>query len=54
MNKVTYTGQNFIFHILESDGKTTISLSSEYVHPSVQKYELVQLCDFIKQYLENK
>ena len=54
MNKSTYIGQHFVIHLLESDGKTTISLSSEYVHPPVEKHELVQLCTFIKQYLENK
>lgn len=54
MNKLTYTGRNFIFHLLESDSKTTISLSSEYVHAPVEKYELAELCDFIKQYLKNK
>lgn len=54
MNKSTYIGQHFIIHLLEPDGKTTISLSSEYVNPPVENYELIQLCDFIKQYLENK
>lgn len=52
-NKSTYTGHNFIFHILESNNETTISLSSDYVNPPVEKHELVQLCDFIKKYLES-
>ena len=40
--------------MLESDGKTTISLSSDYVHPHVEKHELIKLRDFITKYLEKK
>lgn len=45
MNKNTYTGENFVFHLFKNDG--------EYVYPYVEKGELKELAEFILKYLEN-
>lgn len=53
--KESYRGKNFIFHLSDKDGKTTIGLASDYVYPSVDKNELKELVEFLnKSIVENK
>ena len=43
----TYAGQHFIFHLIKEDKNISITLSSDYVYPPVDKFELKELADFI-------
>lgn len=52
--KETYRGKNFIFHLFDKDGKTTIGLASDNVYPAIDKNELKGLVEFILKYLENE
>jgi hypothetical protein len=49
----TYTGQHFLFHIVKEDGDISITLSSEYVYPTMDKFELKELADFIYNFIDN-
>jgi hypothetical protein len=49
----TYTGQHFIFHIVKEEGNISITLSSDYVYPPVDKFELKELADFIYTIVDN-
>jgi hypothetical protein len=48
----TYAGQHFIFHLIKEDKNISITLSSDYVYPPVDKFELKELADFICNTLE--
>lgn len=50
----SYKGNTFIFHLFDEKDAIRICLSSRLVYPSVNRYELRELADFILQYLENK
>ncbi len=48
----TYTGQHFIFHLIKEGENISMTLSSDYVYPTVDKFELKELADFICNTLE--
>ena len=54
MNKNTYKGENFVFHLFNNDGQYLIGMGSEYVYPYVSEEDLKGLADFIYNYLGNK
>jgi|688.fasta_scaffold32642_14 hypothetical protein len=49
---ITHTGKDFIFHIMKEDEQLLIALSSKYVYPPVDKFELKKLADFIYKIIE--
>jgi hypothetical protein len=49
----SYKGDTFIFHLFDEKDTIRIGLASSLVYPSVNRYELRELADFILQYLEN-
>lgn len=54
MEKLTYAGKQFIFHIFTTkDNNLEISLSSNYVHPPVSRKELEGLAKFIDSFIES-
>ena len=54
MEKLSYAGKQFIFHIFTTkDNNLEISLSSNYVHPPVSRKELEELAKFIDSFIES-
>ena len=54
MNKSSYTGKQFIFHIFKTeDNNVEISLSSHYVNPPISRKELGELAKFIDSFIES-
>ena len=54
MEKLTYTGKQFIFHIFKTtNNNVEISLSSNYVNPPVSRKELWELAKFIDSFIES-
>lgn len=54
MEKLSYTGKHFIFHIFKTeDNNVEISLSSNYVNPPVSRKELGELAKFIDSFIES-
>jgi pterin-4a-carbinolamine dehydratase len=54
MNKFSYTGKQFIFHIFKTkDNNVEISLSSHYVNPPISRKELEELAKFIDSFIES-
>lgn len=54
MEKLSYTGKQFIFHIFKTnDNNVEISLSSNYVNPPVSRKELAELAKFIDSFIES-
>lgn len=50
--KNTYCGDGWEFEITTEDGSISLGLKNNPV--SIQKWELEELIDFLKKYLENK
>ena len=54
MEKLSYAGKQFIFHIFTTkDNNLEISLSSNYVNPPVSRKELEGLAKFIDSFIES-
>ena len=54
MEKLSYTGKQFIFHIFKTtDNNVEISLSSHYVNPPISRKELGELAKFIDSFIES-
>lgn len=54
MEKSSYTGKQFIFHIFKTtDNNVEISLSSNYVNPPISRKELGELAKFIDSFIES-